>query len=68
MKIDPSRERPLRPAVCDSPADDPGDPPVHQRIAGASDSLPAVAAAETVDGMDHRNNGAHGHRSGKYEK
>jgi hypothetical protein len=28
----------------------------------------AVATAEIVDGMDHRNNGAHGHRSGKYEK
>ena len=72
VKIDPSRERPLRrqlpPAVCGSPADDPGGPPVHKLIAGASDSLSAVAAAEIVDGIDHRNNGAHGHRSGKYEK
>jgi hypothetical protein len=72
VKIDPSRSRPLRqqlaPAVCDSLADDPGDPPVLQRIAGVSDSLSAVAAAGIVDGMDRHNNGGPGHRSGKYEK
>jgi hypothetical protein len=72
VKTDPSRGRPLwrrlPPAAYGSPADDRGGPRGHRRIAGASDSLPAVAASAIVDGMAHRNNGAHDHRNGKYEK